>query len=396
MSNQAEIISIAELEGSQIGGKEEERVKSDQELKDALEGKSGNEDLLGLNDLGDKSTENVVVDNQINTDNIDNENVDNSDTTVENQITDVNEQGEAERVSNVYKHTLKLMYGGDLGSVIEVDENGNEVEVSLESKLIDEAYFNLLVQENQKAIEESASEGKVSVQGASKFALDLLEIDKKGGNISDLIKVKETYTDPLDALDLDNPLDQEKAVYLRLMAGGNDHDTATRLIASFKQDNILEDKARVSAEELRNAVANQVEKAKKDAEDKAEQQRKVLKEYRKEIKSSLDRYELNDNFKSKIVKLATDVDEDGRLLVDELYFRLRTNPENAADFTLFLADKDEFIKQVTNSAVQNTKLETAKKLIRIPTNKDGGSTIADSGANKGSKDFISISSLEEQ
>ena len=107
--------------------------------------------------------------------------------------------------------------------------------------------------------------------------------------------------------------------------------------------------------ELKEAIQLQVEKAKETSNAQAEQRRALLKDYKKDIKGSLEKYQLNDNIKNKVVSLATKEDETGRFELDKVYYKHRENPQDAADLALFLLDKEEFIKQVTNKAVSTAK-----------------------------------------
>lgn len=402
MSNVAEIIDLKELMTAEIGESNEDRVLSDQELEDALKGKKANDDLLGLDEL---SKEAELEENE-------NSNQTNGDPTTsttdekppvtkaqaEPPVIEVEEnapQASAEEIkkSDFYKNTLKTMYGNSIETVIEEDENGNEVEVSIKDAILTEDYFNQLVAAKQASIKEEAAEGKISTKGLSKYALDLVEIDRNGGDISKLIQAKESYTDPLDQLDLDNEQDQATAVYLRMVAAGQDEDTIQRLIASYKQEGILEEKARVAEQELRAALDAQVEQAKQLAQQETDNRKQLIKSYKKEIRTNLDGYQLNDNIKNKIVKLATAQDDNGRFEMDKLYRQHRENPKDAADLALFLLDKEEFINQVTNQATEDTKLKTAKTLKIVKTSPSSGAPLANTSGVQSSGDDIPLDSL---
>lgn len=404
----AQVVKMSDLLSAKIGDNDEDRRKSDDELSDALLGKNYDDDLLGLDNTPKEDTNSQTIETKTESSN---ENLSN-----ENTSTDKTEEGITEEPtifenseqdkpgvstdklekSKFYKETLRLMYGNTITSIVEEDSEGNEIEVSLEDAVIDEAYFNQLVKAKQEDIERQASEGKISTKGMSQFALDLVDIDRNGGDISELIQSKEAYTDPLDNLDLDNEADQEKAVYLRMMAGGQSHDTTMRLIASYKQEGILEDMARTADQELRGAVAAQVEQAKELAKQEAEKRKSLFKEYKKEIRTNLESYQLKDTIKNKIVKLATDQDDSGRFEMDKLYRQHRENPKDAADLALFLLDKEEFIKQVTNTATENTKLSTAHKLKIVKTAEGAGKgTQISQEQNRYSNDLdISLSELK--
>lgn len=409
--DKAQVVSLSDLMTSTIGdSKEEDRLKSDQELQDALDNKPQDTDLLGLKkseeeflennpDFESKKEETSTEDNTEVNPNEDstNKETDSTEEVVEDKTETVDTpSADAVTKSNLYKETLRVLYDNEIQSVVEVDEQGNETEVDIKDAIIDEDYFQKLVEAKQQSIIEEASEGKISTKGLSKFAMDLVEIDRKGGNISELIRVKETYTDPLDQLDLDTEAGQEMAVYLRMMASGQDEDSTKRLISSYKQEGILEEKARVAEQELRKAVQDQVDNAKKLAEEETQKNKELLKSYKKEIRDNLSSYELNDNYKNRIVKLATDRDKNGRFELDKLYYQHRENPKDAADLALFLNDKAEYIRQVTNKATEETKLTSATKLKIVKTTPSSSSLANETETHRSSdKDNVSLSSLTD-
>jgi hypothetical protein len=407
--DKAQVVSLSELMSGTIGdsSKEEDRKKSNKELKDALEGKQQDTDFFDLEkdeketldnkpDFNSSEEEAPIEDKS-------SENPNEETTRLEEDSNEADKEAENNDVSpdevtksNLYKETLRVLYNDEIQSVVEVDDQGKETEVNIKDAIIDEEYFQKLVEAKQQSIIEEASENKISVKGLSKFAMDLVEIDRKGGNISELIRVKETYTDPLDQLDLDTEAGQETAVYLRMMASGQDEDSTKRLIGSYKQEGILEEKARLAEQELRNAVQDQVDNAKRLAEEEAAKTKELIKSYKKEIKDNLSSYQLNDTLKSKIVKLATDRDDNGRFELDKLYYQHRENPKDAADLAIFLLDKEEFVRQVTNRATEETKLTSATKLKIVKTTPSSTSIANGLGKNEGSdKNKISLSSLNE-
>lgn len=381
MSEEAQIINIAELLNEKIGV-EDDRVQSDKDLKEALKMETPNTNLFSIK--GEDEVEEVITEEPpiapIVTE--DNKEV------VEEVIEPIIQSDQ----TNIYHSTLKTMFGDSITHIIEEDENGNEVEKPISEVNLDENTFKQLVQNELNVIKEEANKDKISLKGISSFARDLVEIDRNGGNISELLKVKETYSDPLLDLDLTEETDQMKAVYLRMMAGGNDEDTTKRLIDSYKSEGILESKALQAKAELDGAVKQQVEQAKIQANEQAKATEALFKSYKKEIKTSLDRYELNDNVKTKIVTSATKRNDDGRFEMDRLYKEIRENPESAADLALFMLDKEEYDRQVTNKKVTETKLTTARKIkiMKEPSN-NGPSLQGDKG--KSDNNFVPIESL---
>jgi hypothetical protein len=374
MNEKAKIVPLSELMGDNIGEspKEVAKQKSDEDLVKAIDGQEEKQNFFNLDDAkekaeaeakkaeeskeeggkAEKKEETTVVAE------------DSKQPTIEETFnksepgTIVAEDAE----SDVYKKTLKSMFGDSIGSLIQEDEDGNEKEVSLEDITINEDLFQQIVQQKLDLIKEEASKDKISVKGVSDFAKKLIEIDRNGGDINELIKQKESYADPLDEIDFDTEEGQIQAVYLRLLAGGQDEDTIRRLIQSYKTEGSLAQKAQQAEQDLRGAVDQQLENARLAAEKSKTERKGLLKQYKKDLKENLSSFQLNDNIKNKIVTLATKEDDEGRFEMDRLYYQLRENPEKAARLALFLLDEDEYVKQVTNAVVQQKKLDSAGKL----------------------------------
>lgn len=391
----AEIVSLSSLMSDQIGGKVEDREESDKDLKSAITGEPKKEDFMGLdtakeNAEAEKKEEEAVALKLEDAPVVELKEKAENEEVIE--LENKNEKIDADK-SEFYKRSLKVMFGDSISHLVEENEEGEEVEVALENAVITEDYYNQIVQSKLAEIKEEASKDKISTKGVSSFAKDLVEIDRNNGDISELLKAKETYSDPLDNLDLGTEDGQVQACYLRMMAGGQDEDTARRLISSYKADGILEEKALTAETELKEAVAQQVVRAKAAAQAKADDRKVLMKDYKKDIKTSLDRYQLNDNVKNKVVILATKTDDDGKFELDKTYYQHRENPKDAADLALFLLDKEEFIKQVTNTAVADTKLGTARKL-KMVSSGASNPTLVDNNVKKSGSGTISLESLK--
>ena len=395
----AQIISLSSLMTEKIGGDVDEREESNKDLKLAIAGEKRKDDFFDLDTAKEKELENLK-DLEAQSKTSDEEDEELEDNTkppiiVNDDILEKEESGNTNvgnDDSDFYRKSLKSMFGDSISHIIEEDDQGNEVEINIDEIQITEDFFNQIVKSKIEEIKEEAQKDKISLKGVSSFARDLVEIDRNGGDASELLRAKEAYADPLDNLDLTTEQGQVQAVYLRMMAGGQDEDTTRRLINSYKSEGILEEKANNAEAELRQALQSQVENAKQAAKQKTEERKSLMKEYKKDIKEELSRYQLNDTFKNKVVALATKEDENGRFELDQVYYKHRENPKDAADLALFLLDKQEYINQVTNEATEKTKLNSARKL-RIVAG-GGSPTLAENGVkDRSTKSTISISSL---
>lgn len=293
--------------------------------------------------------------------------------------------------SKLYKDTLKSLWGEDISS-ISVEENGEEVEYNIEDVELDAETFADIIRSKFEAEKENATKNKISIDQVSDFTKSLIEIDQNGGDVRSLLEVKQAYSDPLDNLDLNDPNDQAQIVYLRGLASNQNEADIKRLIKSYSEEGILEDMAQQAESELRAAVDAKIQDELKKSEEDKKEREELFKAYRKDVKEYVTKsFELKDNYKNKLVDMATKITPEGSYELDLKYQEWRLNPEKASELALLMYDREEFIKQITRKAIHNEKLETAKKLKIIPRS----SKIAESQKSPASSRAVHISDLNK-
>jgi len=268
----------------------------------------------------------------------------------------------------------------------------NEGDVSLEEMDLDDETFIEIVK--AKIDEIKTNTVSKSTEGLSDFTKHLLEIEKAGGNVSQAIETYRNYQDPLDNLDLTDPVDQQKAVFMKYHnVMGMDREVVIDLLEGFINKGKLEDEAIKADTELRNAVTKQMEAMKAQAQAQMDKRKEDLKAYKGVLKEKLNGFDLNESYKKKLVDLATKELDGDSFELDNMYFNLRNNPETAADVLLFLADKDEYIKQVTNKEVRSSKLDTMKKLKLVKKGGDSIKLTSSSAPSTSSKSSVAVDEL---
>jgi hypothetical protein len=293
--------------------------------------------------------------------------------------------------SKLYKDTLKSLWGEDISS-ISVEENGEEVEYNIEDVELDAETFADIIRSKFEAEKENATKNKISIDQVSDFTKSLIEIDQNGGDVRSLLEVKQAYSDPLDNLDLNDPNDQAQVVYLRGLASNQNEADIKRLIKSYSEEGILEDMAQQAESELRAAVDAKIQEELRRSEEDKKEREELFKAYRKDVKEYVTKsFELKDNYKNKLVDMATKITPEGSYELDLKYQEWRLNPEKASELALLMYDREEFIKQITRKAIHNEKLETAKKLKIIPRS----SKIAESQKSPASSRAVHISDLNK-
>jgi hypothetical protein len=359
-----ELISLESLlsgdDRNPIGIVAEEK-EEDTPINEEVESKEGDEKLIILDDINNESS---LKDNEGNAD-------------------DADEGGETKgsekqaiaptEVSEQYRETLKSVFG--ITKITEEDENGNEVEMSIDEIEMDSETFQKIVEQELAYQKEEANKGKISIEGVSDYTKRLIEIEQKGGDTLKLLQVKEAYSDPLANLDLTTKQGQVDAIYLRKKAQGSTDKEINILIKGLEAEGILEEEAIQAESELKALIDQQFENEKIRAEKVAAEREETMKKFKKDFKDKLsEKFTLNDNMKSKLVTNLTKKGEDGKYQLDNAYLAAMSDPETATELVLFLSDREEFIKQITTKAVQKTQLESAKKLKIIRSSNGGAGT----------------------
>lgn len=265
-------------------------------------------------------------------------------------------------------------------------------EISFEDFEVDENTFVDIIKSKLDEIKETAASN--TTKGLSDFTKHLLEIEKNGGNVSQALETYQNYQNPLESFDLSDEIDQQKVIFMKYhQVMGMEKDVVMDLIEGFVNKGKLEDEAIKADTEIRNAVSKQLEAINEQAKKDKDKKKENLKIYRDKLRENLNSFDINDNYKRKILDLATKEDESGNFQLDSVYYEIRNNPEKAASLILFLTDPEEYNKQVTSKEVRNTQLDTFKKLKLV---KRGGDNIKIQSKDKkpiNNKDLIDIEEI---
>lgn len=265
-------------------------------------------------------------------------------------------------------------------------------EISFEDFEVDENTFVDIIKSKLDEIKETAASN--TTKGLSDFTKHLLEIEKNGGNVSQALETYQNYQNPLESFDLSDEIDQQKVIFMKYhQVMGMEKDVVMDLIEGFVNKGKLEDEAIKADTEIRNAVSKQLEAINEQAKKNKDKKKENLKIYRDKLRENLNSFDINDNYKRKILDLATKEDESGNFQLDSVYYEIRNNPEKAASLILFLTDPEEYNKQVTSKEVRNTQLDTFKKLKLV---KRGGDNIKIQSKDKkpiNNKDLIDIEEI---
>lgn len=290
-------------------------------------------------------------------------------------VVDVNQDQVETPVVNYRKVLDALSSRGiipDLKDVVFSGENGEEITINDLDFSKEDSLCDILstVLESQK---EDIVKDKIDVTSVSDITKKLIQADKAGANIVDILKQYDTNVAPIEKLDIENKADQIKIVrhYVDLL--GLPKDEADEFFKGIinKGEEYVEAKAIKYKAELDKRMDDIIQQRTKEAADKKAKDAEDFRRYKKDLKSSIqEKYQLNDTMVSKALDFALKPSESNPGIT-KAFNRVREmmmNPEEAPDLIMFLMNPGEFIKQKSNQAVVDEK----KKIYKIisHTNKD--------------------------
>ena len=243
----------------------------------------------------------------------------------------------------------------------------NDLDFSKEDSLCD---ILSTVLESQK---EDIVKDKIDVTSVSDITKKLIQADKAGANIVDILKQYDTNVAPIEKLDIENKADQIKIVrhYVDLL--GLPKDEADEFFKGIinKGEEYVEAKAIKYKAELDKRMDDIIQQRTKEAAGKKAKDAEDFRRYKKDLKSSIQaKYQLNDTMVSKALDFALKPSESNPGIT-KAFNRVREmmmNPEEAPDLIMFLMNPGEFIKQKSNQAVVDEKKKIYKLISH--TNKD--------------------------
>lgn len=293
----------------------------------------------------------------------------------EENVVDVNQDQVETPVINYRKVLDVLSSRGiipDLKDVVFRGENGEEITINDLDFSKEDSLCDILstVLESQK---EDIVKDKIDVTSVSDITKKLIQADKAGANIVDILKQYDTNVAPIEKLDIENKADQIKIVrhYVDLL--GLPKDEADEFFKGIinKGEEYVEAKAIKYKAELDKRMDDIIQQRTKEAAEKKAKDAEDFRRYKKDLKSSIQaKYQLNDTMVSKALDFALKPSESNPGIT-KAFNRVREmmmNPEEAPDLIMFLMNPGEFIKQKSNQAVVDEKKKIYKLISH--TNKD--------------------------
>lgn len=293
----------------------------------------------------------------------------------EENVVDVNQDQVETPVINYRKVLDALSSRGiipDLKDVVFSGENGEEITINDLDFSKEDSLCDILstVLESQK---EDIVKDKIDVASVSDITKKLIQADKAGANIVDILKQYDTNVAPIEKLDIENKADQIKIVRHYVDFLGLPKDEADEFFKGIinKGEEYVEAKAIKYKAELDKRMDDIIQQRTKEAAEKKAKDAEDFRRYKKDLKSSIQaKYQLNDTMVSKALDFALKPSESNPGIT-KAFNRVREmmmNPEEAPDLIMFLMNPGEFIKQKSNQAVVDEKKKIYKLISH--TNKD--------------------------
>lgn len=284
----------------------------------------------------------------------------------------------------------------DLTNSVFTNDEGEELTID-NIDLSDEDHFCDFIATIMNSQKEELMQDKIDVNSVSDFTKKLIEAEKSGANIVDILKEYDRTSSPIEKLDIENKSDQLKIIrhYVDLLGlPKEDADEYYNGIVS-KGDDFIEARALKYKADLNARMNKIIEERKALAEQKRAKDLEDLKRMKKELKTSLSqKYQLNDSMLNKALnfRFSTSEQNPGMPLAMEKARQILMNPEEAPDLIMFLMNPDEFIKQKSSKRVKEEKIKTYKMVTTTNKNRSVAPVDNRGGEIKGIKiDEIELS-----
>jgi hypothetical protein len=285
---------------------------------------------------------------------------------------------------------LKNLYGDQTLTIIQ-EVDGEDVEVSVDELELDEELLAEIIRTKSEQEKEEVAKDKISIQGVTEFTKNLIEIDKRGGTVTDLLELRQNYIDPLEQLDTTTPEGQKAVIRLRMLAAGSSEEDIKDFVEVFEKKGELETKALKYEAEIREAVNARAEERKQKVLAAEEDRKERMKVYKQDLKQSIkESFELKDTEVNKLVDFATKYTQDQNDLA-KTFTEALADPKRAAKLVLFLFDEKEFEAQINSKTLKDHQKNTG---VRLGTIRAKGSSKPGFDLNKGGKEedfFIPLS-----
>ena len=297
---------------------------------------------------------------------------------VKEESSDEVKKEEEPLVDNFYSRMAKeLLESGDWeDGEIELEVDGKTTRVIISEMEMTPELFKQVKAAQKLAKEEEIKEKYISLDGLDDSTKKLIDIKRKGGDISEILEVESKYVHPLQGVDLDDEDVQEELVRRKLTNQGIHPKTVEAEIKRLKEDLILDKAAYQIKDEIDKYHQDIIEKKKAELEEQIEQRKVKQKEDKKKVTEIYRGFELDDNLVKHLVEATVKEDEQGLTQVEREFFNVKEkNPELFAKVALMLTDEEKFKNFFGTKSKNEVVKGEVRKLFKLPKNSSGTSAV---------------------
>lgn len=290
-----------------------------------------------------------------------------------------NEEEEVKIPKTDYKGILSdLMSRGIINDIsdyeFQVGENDEDKVSFKDLNIEDKESFLDLIENVIKEKESGLLKDKIDTSSVSDFTRQLIEAEKSGANVNQILGVYRQYQAPIQDLDLSVKEDQMRVIrhFVNSLPISDEEKDEQMEIYKSQSDEFIEAKAKKFKGILDEKMKEYIQKQKEDAEKKKKEDEEASKRYRKDLRTEFNSsYELNEKMLSRLTDFALKIDDKGETGVLRTFKESMRDPKKAVDLIMYLMSPDEFIKQKSNKRVKQEQIKVIKMLGR--TNKSRSS-----------------------
>lgn len=261
---------------------------------------------------------------------------------------------------------------------------------------VDEDVFEQIIDAQTEQAKTEATENTVKVDNLSPMMVKALEIDKNGGNVSQVFEtyknIYENPQNPIANLDLDNPAHQEQLLRFFHKSKGLEDFEVNSIIQGHKQNMTLDKASTKAKTEIDTVFDNYLQKQVEDTENQKLHKAEALKAYEKNLSEEAKKYELNETYRKKIVAILAKPDEKGVYKQDAIYDEWRRDPAKALKLAMFMDNEEEYVKTRAGKVLTNEK-EKIFLTIKSADKGKGSGMATDYNSSKEKKEDISLETL---
>jgi hypothetical protein len=300
--------------------------------------------------------------------------------TEEEEEEEVKKTKEPGEVSHPSKMAKKYIEQGIWEDYI-IDYKGEETPIS-EIEDLDEDTFFEIIKAQKEENEKDISSNYINKSELDEISLEVVEISKNGGDISNVLKIKEQFINPLESYDLNEEDHQEELV--RQMYSMENKALSPkqidRLIEADKVDLELENKATNFANKLKDSFKETLRQQKQAAYDNKQKQEDDTKKLKKDLREEFKNLGYDKAaFTSPLIDKATS--KEG---FDQEIKSLREDPKMLAEFLIWKSNPEEYRKNIASKEIKKEQVGTARKLNLL--RKESGSSSKSSSKKEPAKE----------